>query len=87
VTDKSLTVGQILAPHTDRLGVVNPPDAPRSGIIVGQDSVGVIELVVDRVAPSSDVNTRAELITDPVLRHCGGPIQREPARRHPGTPR
>ena len=61
--DESLTLAQIFATHTDRL-----PDVPRSGIIVGQDSFGFIELAVDSVVLPVDPDTRAELITDPVTR-------------------
>jgi hypothetical protein len=68
VTDESLTLAQIFATHTDRLPAVKLPDVPRSGIIVGQDSFGFIELAVDSVVLPVDPDTRAVLITDPVTR-------------------
>lgn len=68
MTEQSLTVAQIFASHTDRLPAVKLPDVPRSGIIVGQDSNGFIELAVDSVVLPIDPDTRAELITDPVTR-------------------
>jgi hypothetical protein len=68
VTDESLTLAQIFATHTDRLPAVKLPDVPRSGIIVGQDSNGFIELAVDSVVLPVDPDTRAVLITDPVTR-------------------
>jgi hypothetical protein len=68
VPDESLTVAQIFATHTDRLPAVNLPDVPRSGIIVGQDHDGFIELAVDSVILPVDPDTRAVLITDPVTR-------------------
>jgi len=68
VTDESLTLAQIFATHTDRLPAVKLPDVPRSGIIVGQDSFGFIELAVDSVILPIEPDTRAELITDPVTR-------------------
>ncbi|MGI5185486.1 hypothetical protein ACQEVZ_55510 [Dactylosporangium sp. CA-152071] len=68
MTNESLTVGQIFASHTDRLPAVKLPDLPRSGILVGQDSSGHIELAGDSVILPVDPDTRAELITDPVTR-------------------
>jgi hypothetical protein len=68
VTNESLTVGQIFASHTDRLPAVKLLDPPRSGILVGQDSNGHIELAVDSVILPVDPDTRAELLTDPATR-------------------
>lgn len=65
---ESLTVGQIFASHTHRLPAVKLPDQPRSGILVGQDSSGHIELAVNGMILPIDPDTRAELITDPVTR-------------------
>ena len=68
MTDQSLTLGQIFASHTDRLPAVKLPDLPRSGIIVGQDTNGHIELAVNSMVLPVDPDTRAELITDPATR-------------------
>jgi hypothetical protein len=66
VTGESLA--QIFATHTGRLPAVKLPDVSRSGVIVGQDSNGFIELAVDSVVLPIDPDTVAVLITDPVAR-------------------
>lgn len=68
MTDEPLTVGQIFASHTDRLPAVKLLDPPRSGVLVGQDSNGHIELAVNSVILPIDPDTAAELITDPATR-------------------